>query len=184
MELLTQTEFARRVGVSRQRISQLVDAGRLPSVAAGRRGQRKVPWAEGRVIWEADHAMHTGQVAPGAEPPQPQGAEPADALATPVGPMDVTRAASAYAQGRAMDKIAQAKTRQLKLELLRGTLVERTAVEADAEHVCLVIRTTLQGLPSKLAPRLEGLPLASIEAIMAEEIEQTLTTLHDSRFTT
>ena len=183
MELLTQTEFARRVGVSRQRISQLVDAGRLPAVAAGRRGQRKVPWAEGRIIWESDHAMHTGQVAP-AEPPQQQGAEPADALAAPVGPMDVTRAASAYAQGRAMDKIAQAKTRQLKLEQLRGTLVERTAVEADAEHVCLVIRTTLQGLPSKLAPRLESQPTAAIETILAEEIEQALAALHDSRFTT
>ena len=59
-----------------------------------------------------------------------------------------------------------------------GNSVPPLFMRAIARHLRAAIL-----LPSKLAPRLEGLPLTSIEAILAEEIEQTLTTLHDSRFT-
>jgi len=58
-ELITRTEFARRVGRSRQRIAQLLAEGRLPLV-----GDR-IPWAEGKAAWDIDHA------------PLPEG-EPAD----------------------------------------------------------------------------------------------------------
>jgi len=49
-ELVTQTEFARRVGVSRQRVGQLLAEGRLPVVGG------RIPWAEGKAAWDIDHA--------------------------------------------------------------------------------------------------------------------------------
>lgn len=180
-ELLTQTEFSRRVGVSRQRVTQLVQAGRLPTVAAGRRGQLKVPWSEGKAIWDTDHALHTGQ---------PMEAEPAQPIAAPDDPdaepqrrgMTASLAAAVHAQGRAKLVSYQADIKRLQRDRLRETLIEKAAVDADAENVALLIRGALQGLPSKLAPRLEGRTTPEIESVLAEEIDQALLALHESRY--
>jgi len=180
--MVTHTEFARRVGVSRQRIGQLADAGRLPSGDPDRRGRRKIPWEEGKTIWDSDHALHTGQ--PMAPEPDPVIDRPVTASA-PVGRpsrMDATAIAMEHARGRAAGVVAQAKIRHLKYEQLKEILVPKADVMAEAENVALLVRSAMQGLPSKLAPRLEGRTADEIEALLVEEIDQALLALHESRY--
>ena len=177
-ELLTQTEFARRVGVSRQRIQQLLDVGRLPVVQTSQ--GRRVPWAEAKAIWDADRGVV-------AQPAPEVGAEPAPSLDPATAPeprrrMDIATIAAETAKARLVDKTEQAKMRRLRRELLEETIVNKAEVEADAENASLTIRSALQALPAKVAPMLEGLALAEIEAILTTEIDDALRALHEARF--
>lgn len=45
-EYVSQAEFARRVGTSKQRINKLIGEGRIPTV------NKKIPYIEGLAIWE------------------------------------------------------------------------------------------------------------------------------------
>jgi len=78
----------------------------------------------------------------------------------------------------------QAKTRELKYQTLRGTLVARADVDADSENVAALIRSTLLALPSKLAPQLSGriLATAAVEQLLVAEIETALVHLYESRY--
>lgn len=180
LELVTITEFARRVGRSRPRISQLVSAGRIPLDP-----QRKlIPWIAGKAAWDADRGGETIQgieqeatqelasrTPPALPPPATLGSESVNV-------------AEQHAKARAADKIFQAKTRELKYEALKGTLVLRADVDADAENVGALIRSSLLTLPGKLAPQLSGriLETAAVEAVLVEEIESVLLHLYESRY--
>ncbi|MDY0063206.1 MAG: hypothetical protein RBU45_25590 [Myxococcota bacterium] len=184
-ELVTQTEFARRVGVSRQRVGQLLDDGRLPIDQRTRR----IPWAEGLAAWSADRGIEapaTGSAMTEAEAleivrrdPPALHAPGADSAAD-----SAANVAAQHAKARAADKVWQAKTRELRYQTLRGTLVERADVDTDSENVAALIRSTLLAIPSKLAPQLSGriLETATVEQLLAAEIEAALAHLYESRY--
>lgn len=67
-ELVRPSEFARRVGCSRGRVSQLLAEGRLPTVQAGR--LRLIPWEEGRLCWALHRATADGGPPPGGKRPR------------------------------------------------------------------------------------------------------------------
>ena len=179
VELLEFGEFARRVGVTPGRISQLVSAGRIPIQGSGR--NRRIVWPEARDLWQAERM--------GAERAAAR-AEDASVLApsherTPA--PSVARAMAAQQQllaARAADKTYQAEHRKVKLDLARKTTVLQADVDADMANVGALIRSTLQALPSKLAPRLAGqvLSVAVVERMLEAEVEQALTHLHESRY--
>lgn len=189
-EILTQTEFARRVGVSVSRISQLVKAKRLPTAADGKR----LVWPAARDVWIADHAGQAEPIGSGGSA-SPSGAG-SDQPSSDVGRRlaehrhaldSATSTASAAAQlakARAADKVFQAKTRELHFKRLEGSLVSRADVDADAANVGALIRSTLMGIPSKMAPLLAGqvLDVAAVERMLSDEIEAALAHLHESRF--
>ncbi len=181
-ELVTKTEFGRRVGLSRQRIGQLVEAGRIPVDARTNR----IPWAEGKAVFDADRLDGSEVDAPGmtdgeaeeithSPPPVLRHAADLDSAAA---------VASQHAKARAADKVWQARIRELKYQTLRGTLVERTAVDADAENVAALVRSTLLAIPSRLASQIADQPLsaAKIERMIADEIDTALGHLYESRY--
>lgn len=182
-ELVTQTEFARRVGVSRQRVGQLLAEGRLP---LDQRTHR-IPWSEGWAAWSADRGTD-----PPAMPAAMTEAEaleithrPPPVLSDPdAEPDSAANIAAQHAKARAADKMWQAKTRELKYQTLRGTLVARADVDADSENVAALIRSTLLALPSKLAPQLSGriLATAAVEQLLVAEIETALVHLYEARY--
>jgi hypothetical protein len=180
-ELVTQTEFARRVGVSRQRVGQLLAEGRIPLDQRTRR----IPLAEALAAWTADRG--TAAPAPAmteAEALEIVRQEP-PALRDPgADPDSAANIAAQHAQARAADKLWQAKTRELRYQALRGTLVARADVDADSANVAALIRSTLLAIPSKLAPQLSGriLETATVEHLLAAEIEAALSHLYESRF--
>ena len=64
------------------------------------------------------------------------------------------------------------------------TLVLRADVDADAENVGALIRSSLLTIPGKLAPQLSGrtLETAVVEQLLADEIESVLLHLYESRY--
>jgi hypothetical protein len=196
-ELVDQTEFARRVGVKRQRIGKLLELGRLPlDPVALVSGKKLIPWIEGKASWDADH-----QVAGYAEPPSdssgpssigsPHAGSPSSPSAHQVQQQSAidaavgsAAAASQLSRARLVDKVFQARTRELKYEVLRGALVPRSDVDADALNVGTLIRTTLLGLPSKLAPMLSGrlLSASEVEQLLTIEIDAALALLYEARY--
>ncbi|MDY0063300.1 MAG: hypothetical protein RBU45_26085, partial [Myxococcota bacterium] len=180
-ELVTQTEFGRRVGVSRQRIGALISAGRLPLDPRTKR----IPWVEGKAVFDADRMDGSEVAAP--DMTTDEAAEithqPPPVLRPAVDLDSAAAVASQHAKARAADKVWQARTRELRYQTLRGTLVERAEVDADSENVAALIRSTLLALPGKLAPQLSGrvLEIAEVEALLVAEVEAALAHLYESR---
>jgi hypothetical protein len=168
--------------LSRQRIGQLVDAGRIPIDPPTNR----IPWIEGKAVFDAERLdgsevaaqdMTTDEAAEITHRPPP-------ALRLAADLDSAAAVASQHAKARAADKVWQARTRELKYQTLRGTLVERAEVDADSENVSALIRSTLLALPGKLAPQLSGriLETATVEQLLIAEIEAALVHLHESRY--
>ena len=63
-EVISKAEFARRVGISKQRVSQLTQAGSLPVTADGR-----IPWPDAQRVWLARKAEDDN---PEHQVPEPQ----------------------------------------------------------------------------------------------------------------
>jgi len=172
VELVTATEFSRRVGVTRQRVSQLIDEGKLPTVAVGRKGQRKIPWGEGKAVWDAERGIIPDL------PPEPR----PDALSGPAPvPANHATAASRLAQARAADKVYQAETRRLRMEELRGSLVSLADVKAEAREIGTRIRVAIQAIPARVAPLMTG-ETAHDEAILDTATTEALQALHEGRY--
>lgn len=178
-DLVTQTEFARRVKISRPRISQLIAAGRLPTVPGPRRNQRLIPWAEGKAAWDADRGISPAEGAvfvseAGVHSARPSAAQDGEATAA-----DFARQ---LARARAADKAYQAEVRRLKLEELRGSLVSVSDVEADARALAADLRAKLVALPTRICPLCEGQPLAVAEQTWEDAINDVLGAVHGGRY--
>jgi len=172
-------EFARLVGISRPRIYQLVDQGRIPTVPGGPRGGKRIPLAEGKAAWDADRGIVEEQgpsVAPSASASAPK-ANGSARQAPTVGGFDAADIAIKLAAARAADKSYQAEARKLKLEELRGSLLPAVGVRAEAEHCATRVRAALLSVPSRLASRLEGRTAAEIEVMLGDGIVEALTGL-------
>ena len=174
-DLVTATEFARRVGVTQQRVSQLVQSGQLPAVAVGARGLRKIPWVEGKVAWDIGHG-----VIPADEPEAATPRAPAPQPAT--GRPSATDIALKHAAARAAAKAYQAELLRMKLEQARGSLVSAADVRADAEACAVRVRSALLGVPSRMAMSLEGRPAVEIETMLEAAIIEALTKLSEGQW--
>lgn len=177
-KLLTFAEFAKRVSISRPRIYQLVDEGRLPVVVLGPH-KRRIPFTAGMAAWDA-YRGETTVSTDGAPVSAPSPASTAAAQAEDEAASVVT-VADRMARAKADDKAYQAETRRLKLEELRGSLIPASEVRAEAEACATRVRSALSSLPSRLALRLEGRTAPEIEAMLSDEIGAALRQLGGDR---
>lgn len=177
-DLVTATEFGRRVGVSQQQISRLVKAGQLPTVAIGQGSRWKIPWDAGKAAWDIGHGIVPTDE--GASPAKGSNGSPPRAQAS--GRLSATDIALKHAAARAADKAYQAETRRLKLEKLRGSLVSVEGVRVDAEACAVRVRSALLGLPSRLAMSLEGRTAVEIETMLEAAIIEALTKLSEGQW--
>ena len=171
-ETITKAEFARRVGISKQRVTQLTQSGRLPVTVDGR-----IPWPEAREVW----LVHR------AEDDNPEGLV-ARGLAAPPGVVRGPTAESAlrsslnYAEARAAKEALRAQLLNLEFKRARGELVAVAEVEADALLIGEELRVTLLALPSRICPLCDGKPLAEAERIWEDALNEVLAILHRSEF--
>lgn len=181
-ELITQVEFARRVGRSVQRINQLVKGGRLPLDSA----TKLIPWVEGKAIWDTDRALAARAELQQEATARVVGAEPPTA---PSGPHDSAPSAlladaesAALARGR--KELARAKLLELELAERQGQLIPAEEVRADAQAVLGGIRAGLLALPSRVGLLCEGRTAAEVEAVVADAVNQLLSEWHRGRWGT
>ena len=176
-EAVSFSEFARRVGVSKGRVSQLVADGRLPTLP----GPKKlIPYVEGLRAWRLHRAAATGQPLPEAgeqPPPLPAaGSVPAESSCPEA------ETALSFADARARKEAARARLAELDLAEREAVLIPVDEVRADAHAVMGSVRASLLALPGQVSLRCEGKTAAEIEAVIGEAVNMLLSEWHAGRF--
>ncbi len=164
-EVITKAEFARRVGISKQRVTQLTQAGRLPVTADNR-----IPWPEARDVLLARRAEDDN---PSAQLARAGRGDANDAA---------IRSSLNYAEARAAKEALRAQLLNLQVKRVRGELVPVAEVEADAQVMGEELRAALLALPSRICPLCQAKPLAEAERIWEDALNEVLAALHGGRF--
>jgi phage terminase Nu1 subunit (DNA packaging protein) len=153
-ELLSQAEYARHRGVSRQYISRLAKAGVLV-VRGG-----KVDVAASDAVLD-DRPEKVSEAATNA--PEEAGGQ-----------------TTSYAQAKLADMLFRARLRKLEYETKSAKLIPTDEVKAVWFKQARQIRDKLLALPAKLAPQLAAVSdLRAVRELLDSEIEGILKGLQD-----
>lgn len=158
MTLISQNEYAKQRGVSREAVRQHVASGKITLI-------------DGKidpVVADAQWAANVRNPKPFT---QPKAADPLPDSAIPQTVYDLHLA-------RAKRETHEANIAEMKERQYAGELVELQAVEKANADIFVQTRNALERIPDKLAERLaaESDPFACRE-LLTTEIEQTLTDL-------
>ena len=207
-ELISKAEFARRIGVSRPRVTRLAQQGRL--ILEG----DMVVWPESKDTYlssrdpdstiknlSVDQPRRTptdASVIKEYSTPPPEASrkrivKPRQPDEVAAGLLDesqdeiIVLAADApmaqkLVQVKHMQTWTKAKLAQIELAKERGRLLVATEVQDDAESAAIELKTKLMNVPARCAVRCEGKSAAEIEVIMQEEIIACMKVLHSSKF--
>lgn len=173
MELITRTEFAKRVGVSNPYITKLVKAGRLPIT------NNKIDYERCKIIFEQIRSGQDRNNQNWNEEQKGKGAEgaAADRFNKPnKEPLDL---GTRYQAARAADMALKAKTKEIEFKKLIGEVIDVRAVKYQIEQISNIVRTRLNKFPSKYAARCEGQTAIEIEEIMGNGIKEILEEFQD-----
>ena len=154
-ERVSQAEFARRVGVSRQRVNTLVKKGRL--VLHG----KHLDYEESLEALAFD------------DPTQPKKMELGEErIETP------NSRTPSYRDAKTMREVYLAQMAKLRFDEARGVLVSKNAVETEAFNLARVVRDSLLALPSRLREVLadEKSP-KKVHAILEREVRTVIAEL-------
>lgn len=190
MGLLTPSEFAPMVGVTRQAVAKAIQAGRIP--VYDRDGVPTTSGAAGRKYVQADEARRAfalnraridvgrldlvdDSLSPPTATPIAQAPPVADAFAPAPG-------AGSLAAEKTLHERIKRERAQLHLDRERGEMVSRAAILAAAETAGRQIQTEVMGLPllaeDLVAAAHEG-GAPAVSAILAREAARICDTLAD-----
>lgn len=194
---VTPAEFAREMGVSRQRIHALLTSGRLPRNEDGsvplvlaRRAYAAlaIRVEDGEVRGGGRHTQTEKSArapAPAPEPapppaPQKRSRRPAPPSTPAADPPSKASPSAGVDEhdlilgAKARAELAAAALAELKLEKLRGTLVDRRKSERLVEGAMIAIRDRILGVPARVAARLSGADTKTIERTLKTELTKAL----------
>ena len=158
--LLSQSQYARRRGKSRQYIGKLAKAGVLVM-----RGGLVDAEASDQVL---DGDAPTGSAAAEVTAPESHYQEPA-----PVPSM----AGGTWHQARTADKVYQARLRRLEFEKAQGKLIDADVIRKELVDANRALRDGLLAIGPRLAPILAAeMDQKKIEAMLVKEIRRELET--------
>lgn len=165
-------EFARQVGKSAPWISKKLRDGTLPRDENG-----KIPLKAGFAAYdkmvkkeEAVKALRGKTLSDDDESPMSGAVS---------GAMNVT---AEFNKARLAEKTYQAKLKEIEYKLKRGELLERVAVEADAQRTAALVRERLMSVPVRIAGLCEGRTAREIEEIIEDGINDALELLQKSKY--
>lgn len=192
-ELISQAEFARRVGASKQRVNVLINEGRLPLV------NKKVPYIEALAIWETCRDItYSSQAAIGAAK---KGHHPTTSI-TAMDVADIQREVVKSVRkpkpkqvdedetedlvdatpdlrerlnlAKTLKEEAVSKIKELEYAEKKKLYIHIDDVRADASAIGAEIREKLLVIPSRIAPSLHGRKVSEIEDAIQHEINMVL----------
>lgn len=176
-------ELARRLGVSRQAVSDLVRRGILTPDANGRIDEAA---ARAAILSSVHPTSKTVQAAQASAPApiDPVAAAPAPAPAPAVAPAAAPQpeaAATNYHVAKTMREAAEAHIARLKLAEMRGELIRTDAVRAVMSNIFATTREAVLQMPARLAPLLaaESDP-AAVQNLLHAELHAALESLANS----
>lgn len=172
-------ELARRLGVSRQAVSDLVRRGILTPDANGRIDEAA---ARAAILSSVHPTSKTVQAAQASAPAPiaPVAAAPALAPAPAAAPQPEA-AATNYHVAKTMREAAEAHIARLKLAEMRGELIRTDAVRAVMSNIFATTREAVLQMPARLAPLLaaESDP-AAVQNLLHAELHAALESLANS----
>lgn len=172
-------ELARRLGVSRQAVSDLVRRGILTPDANGRIDEAA---ARAAILSSVHPTSKTVQAAQASAPAPiaPVAAAPAPAVAPAAAPQPEA-AATNYHVAKTMREAAEAHIARLKLAEMRGELIRTDAVRAVMSNIFATTREAVLQMPARLAPLLaaESDP-AAVQNLLHAELHAALESLANS----
>jgi len=198
MELITPAECARQLNFSKQYLSKLIRAGKVPSHAAGKR--RKVNLDEVRAAIQLlkdpgkapQRAWTEEQKGKGAAKAADDRTENQDGIVTEgekegplADPVEGAAALTLHSQLAKM-KIAReslaSKKLQMEIRKAEGQLLDLNEVISENQIIDNVIRSKLIALPNRVAPRLAVIKnKGQIKTILEDEINSILEELYVMR---
>lgn len=161
-ELISQSELARRLGVSRQYVNKLVRSGTLPLVGK-------------KLDAEASMATLKQMANPG---------RPTKATMPSLGTSSQPAQPPTLAEAKTMKEVYLARMARLKYEEEAGKYMEKAEVERRAQEVAMVVKQNLLAMPSRLMDQLASetdpreinalleAELRDILSLMAEEVRR------------
>lgn len=197
MELLSQRQFAERIGRSNVWVSKLVKQGKIPLVDG------KIPFEDGLKAYEASQQVgydtnrelnaqkRKAKPKPKAasKPKAKKEAEKKEEFTLPdddqlpaTGTVSVDRVAAAFNKARLAEKTYQAKLRELEFKEKQGLSISVESIEADAAATAEEIRGLLLAIPAQISDLCEGKESREIEGIIEDAINGALRALNKSRF--
>lgn len=170
-------ELARRLGVSRQAVSDLVRRGILTPDANGRIDEAAARAAILSSVHPTSKTVQAAQASASA-PIDPVAAAPALAPAAAPQP---EAAATNYHVAKTMREAAEAHIARLKLAEMRGELIRTDAVRAVMSNIFATTREAVLQMPARLAPLLaaESDP-AAVQNLLHAELHAALESLANS----
>lgn len=162
MTTLTQSAYARQLGVSRSYITKLKAEGRL------------VMTADDLVDVEKSNAKIDATRDPNRDDVAARHAEARQPAAAKAPAPETDKVGNTYQAARAVKEKYAAMTAKLDYERASGQMIERAAVEAAVEDVMTVVRQSLEQQPHRVAPMLVGHDLDHIRATLKQENHSVL----------
>ena len=203
-ELISKAEFARRIGVSRPRVTILAQQGRLilegelvvwpdsnEAYLAGRDPDRTLESATNPAVQPKNPRQPTAPALPSKVEKVKHVKRQRDTAAERLldeGEDDIIAVskdspmAHKLVAAKHMQSFTKARLAQIELFKERGRLLLATEVQDDAENAAIELKTKLMNVPARCAVRCEGKTAAEIEVIMQEEIIACMKVLHSSKF--
>lgn len=202
-ELLSQRQFAEKIGRSHVWVSKLVKQGKIPLV------NKKIPLKEGLKAYEAsqqlgyegnrEHAeSQRKKAAPKKDKPETKAktvkkkSEPQsndsfdmpddDDVLPSTGTVSVDKVAQMFNRAKLAEKTFQAKLKEMDFKEKQGLLLPKDVTEADAAATAEELRGLLFSIGPRIAPICEGKPAREIEVIIENAINDALHALKKSRF--
>lgn len=186
-ERLSQADYARRTGVSKQRVNQLVKDGRIPLDADGlviveqadanlaaMLDQRKAN-RDRQIAMAAAHGLPAVAVAPGElpleAPEQATDSAPRRPAQTP------TNGATDYWEHKARREKIEADRADLAYRRAIGELVDAGEVARERFETAQLVATSLLQIPAKVAPVIAPQDPLRAERLLTEEINRVLNEL-------
>lgn len=150
--LLSQAEFARRIGVSRQRIGTAISSGRLSTSLVWQGNRVGIDAEVGREEWDStiDRSRAPGYIKARADAPRPA-------------PVEQEHFSLAIESAR--EKHYKANLAQLEYEAKEGKLVDADEAREVVIKVFTEVKNKLLGCPHRLKQRHPSLDLAVIKTL-------------------
>lgn len=159
-ERLTRAEAAKRQGVSRQRIDELINDGKLKEERA------TVDSDDLDALWAAMDPDYVARHRMG------KAGKPVDPEAEKLG--------SLFNKAKTQKEVLRAQELELNLKIKRGQFVDKQQVTQQAFTVAKLVATRLQNLPRQLAPQVAVLLKAEeCEEVIAREVARIISDMRD-----
>jgi hypothetical protein len=160
-DLMTQAEYARHRGTSRQYVNKLAKAGMLVM-----RGSRVDVAASDSVLDDEPEPVSDRVVA-------------GPATAPAAAPAEVAPGTTTYAQAKTADMVFRARLRKLMYDQKSGKLMETELFRQRIEAILSAVRETVMAWPNRVAPEIA--PITDERQVREVLMREVRALLNDSR---